>query len=116
MVETEWGFRPHLEYEFRTADVAFVSRQRVSSVEPDGHLMGAPELVAEVLSPSNRRGKISETKRLCLENGCREFWVLDPKRRTVTVSTLDGRDETFAAGQRIPLMFGGELPVEAIFE
>jgi len=115
-VDSEWGFRPIPEYEYRVADVAFVAQERERAISPDGHLIGAPELVAEVLSPSNRRGKIAETRRLCLENGCREFWVVDPKRRNVEVSTPDGHSKTYQTGQQIPLLFGGELAVAAIFE
>jgi Uma2 family endonuclease len=115
-VDVEWGFRPHPTYEYRRADVAFVLRERERQIPRDGYLMGAPELVAEVLSPSNRRGKVAETQRLCLENGCREFWVIDPRRRTVRVSTPDGRSQTYSTGQQIPLMFGGQIAVDAIFE
>jgi Uma2 family endonuclease len=116
VVCTEWGFRPHPEYEYRRADVAFVSRRRVDTVPMDGYLEGAPELVVEVLSPSNRRGKITETQRLCFEGGCLEFWVIDPKRRSVTVSTPDGAARLYTTAQQIPLLFGGELSVDAIFE
>ena len=77
--------------------------------------MGAPELIAEVLSPSNRRGNIAETQRLCLENGCLEFWVVDPKRHVVKVSTPGGTSKTYQTGQQIPLMFGGTIEVDAIF-
>jgi Uma2 family endonuclease len=41
------------KYEVWAADVAFVSRERWEQGDPDGYLAGAPELVAEVLSPSN---------------------------------------------------------------
>jgi Uma2 family endonuclease len=78
--------------------------------------MGAPEIVAEVLSPSNSAAEMPEKERLCLENGCREFWEIDPKRRTVRVSTPDGRSKTYRTGQQIPLLFGGELSLDAIFE
>jgi Uma2 family endonuclease len=115
-VDTEFGFRPTQEYQFRVADVAFITRERERAVNLDGYFMGAPELVVEVLSPSSRHGKIGETQKLCFENGCLEFWVVDPKRRLVKVSTPDGRTETYQAGQQIPLLFGGELAVAAIFE
>jgi Uma2 family endonuclease len=114
-VDTEWGFRPTPVYEYRVADVAFVSREREGAIPPDGHLMGSPELVAEVLSPSNTASEIFEKERLCLENGCREFWVVDPRRRIVKVSTSDGHSHTYQTGQQIPLMFGGQLEVNAIF-
>ncbi len=116
LVETEWGFRTLPEHEYRRADVAFLSRGRLKATPRKGYVAGAPELVAEVLSPSNRRGQISETRRLCLENGCREFWLIDPKRQTVTVATPDGGSTIYRCGERIPLMFGGDLAVDAIFE
>ncbi len=77
--------------------------------------MGAPELVVEVLSPSNSASEIFEKEELCLENGCQEFWVVDPKRHVVKVSTPDGASKTYQTGQKIPLMFGGALEVDAIF-
>jgi Uma2 family endonuclease len=113
-VGMEWGFRPTGEYEYRVADVAFLSQKRYDAITR--YLMGSPELVAEVISPSNTRAEISDKEKLCLENGCLEFWVIDPKRRTVMVSTPDGHTQTYLAGQQIPLMFGGELAVDAIFE
>ena len=57
-----------------------------------------------------------EKEQLCLDNGCQEFWVIDPKRRIVRVSTPDGHSKTYQTGQQIPLLFGGELAVAAIFE
>jgi Uma2 family endonuclease len=115
-VIAEQGFRPTADYEYRVADVAFVSKVRWDAIPLDGNLMGAPEIVAEVLSPSNSAAEMPEKERLCLENGCREFWVIDPKRRTVRVSTPDGRSKTYRTGQQIPLLFGGELSLDAIFE
>ena len=52
---------------------------------------------------------------MCLENGAVEFWIVDPKRRQVRVSTREGSTHTYKCGQSIPLMFGGELPVDPIF-
>jgi Uma2 family endonuclease len=112
-VGTEWGFRTG-EYQYRIADVAYLSMERWKGASR--YLIGAPELVAEVLSQSNTRAEILDKQKLCLENGCREFWVIDPKRRLVKVSTPDGHTQTYQTGQQIPLMFGGELAVDAIFE
>ena len=94
-VGTEWGFRPTGEHQYLIADVAFLLRERYDSISR--YLMGAPELVVEVLSP------------------CREFRVVDPKRRVAKVSTPDGSSKTYQTGQQIPLMFGGALAVAAIF-
>ena len=112
-VGMEWGFRPTGEYQYFVADVAFVSRERFKAISR--YLAGSPELVAEVLSASNTAAELLDKEQLCLENGCLEFWVVDPKRQTVRVSTSDGHSHTYRAGQKIPLMFGGALEVDAIF-
>ncbi len=56
-----------------------------------------------------------DKERLCLENGAREFWVVDIDHRLVRVSTPDGLTVTYKDGQEIPLLFGGKLAVDAIF-
>ena len=91
-------------------------KSRWEGVDPDGYPQGAPELVIEVLSPSNTVEEILEKEELCVEKGCREFWVLDA-RRQVKVSTPDGVTRTYHEGREIPLaLFGGaSLTVDAIF-
>ena len=108
-------FRPLPEYECWGADVAFLSKARWESI--DRYLSGVPELVAEVSSPSNTAAEILDREKICLENGSREFWVLDADRRQVKVSTPDGRTVTYKSGQEIPLFFaaGKTIPVDAIF-
>jgi Uma2 family endonuclease len=105
-------YRPLPEYEGWCADVAFVSKARWDSI--DRWLAGAPELVIDVLSPSNTAAELLEKEQICLENGAREFWIVDPKRRTVRVSTAGGH-VTYKSGQSIPLFFGGSLAVDDIF-
>src|SRR5215469_10363640 len=53
VVETEVAFRALTEYEYWTADVAYIPRERWELIAKDGYLIGAPEIVIEVLSPSN---------------------------------------------------------------
>ena len=117
VVGTHLGFRPLPEYEFRIADVAYVSQERWDRIDLEDNLHGAPELVVEILSRSITVSEIAKEKRLCLENGCREFWVLDPDLRQVEVSTPDGITTTYRDGQEIPLrLFGsGTLKVDALF-
>jgi Uma2 family endonuclease len=74
-------------------------------------------LVIEVLSPSNSATEIREKRRLCLENGSREFWVVDPIQREIEVSTTDGRSIIYRSGQGIPLFFAeGSVAVDEVFE
>jgi Uma2 family endonuclease len=118
VVDTEMAFRALPEYELRVADVAFVSRERWERADGDDNIRGAPELVIEVLSPSNTVSEINDKEKLCLENGSLEFWVVDPGLRQVKVATPSGITTTYGVGQEIPLnLFGGDaLKVDDIFQ
>lgn len=67
-------------------DVSYLSRARgqkqVAATTP---FHGAPDLAIEVLSPSNRAGEIGRKVAAYAAAGCPLVWILDPKRRTVTV-------------------------------
>jgi len=54
--------------------VAFVSTDRWEKT--DRYFEGAPEIVIEVLSPSNTAAEMMDKEQLCLENGAKEFWAL----------------------------------------
>jgi Uma2 family endonuclease len=114
IVETEVGFRVSTT-EFRIADVAFIRSERAERADPNGYFEGAPDLVIEVLSPSNSAMEMLDKEALCLENGAREFWLVDLERRQVKVSMPDGHSITYKSTQEIPLLFGGSLSVDAIF-
>jgi Uma2 family endonuclease len=117
VVDTEFAYRPLPEHELWVADVAYLSASREQSIDLDGYLQGAPDLVIEVLSPSNTVAEMLEKEQVCLENGAKEFWVVDEKRRLVKISTPDGATRTWKSGQQIPLpLFGDKsLAVDAIF-
>ena len=89
-VATELGYRPVPEHEYWEADVAFVFRDRWDQIPREGNMQGPPELVVEVLSPSNTAAEIRDKRKLCLENGSHEFWVVDIDHLEVEVSTPDG--------------------------
>jgi Uma2 family endonuclease len=114
VVKEEMPFRAVAQYECWAADVAFVSTKRWDNMGDDW-LVGAPELVVEIISPSNSLPRLMDKGHICLENGCREFWIVDLRRRTVTVLTARG-EAIYGAGQRVPLFFDGEIAVDHIFE
>ena len=117
LVETEVAFRALPEYDLRVADVAYLSAARFAATDPNDNIQGAPDLVIEVLSPSNSAAEIYDKEKLCLENGAKEFWVVDPDRRQVKVSTPDGRTLTYQSGQEISLsvLGGAKIAVDSIF-
>ena len=89
VVEMEMAFRPTSEYEVWQADVGYMSLKRDNATGDDEYLMGAPELVVEVLSPSNTVDEINERMCLCMANGCESFWVVDPKLKRISVTEGD---------------------------
>jgi Uma2 family endonuclease len=117
VVESEVAFRALPEYELRAADVAFVSRSRWIATDDDDNLHGSPELVIEILSPSNTKSDIREKAALFLSTGAEEFWVVDPKQKSVTVMRRQSGTSVYETGDRIPLtLFGEDLEVTQIFE
>jgi len=95
VVQMEMAFRPASEHEVWQAGVACVSVERDAATGDDEYLMGSPELVVEVLSPSNTMDEILERQGMCLANGCVSFWTVDPKRHIVMVTTPDRRTVVF---------------------
>jgi Uma2 family endonuclease len=112
-VDTEVAYRPFPEYELWVADVAYVSAERFREADPDDNIRGAPELVVEVLSPSNSVAEIHEKVGICLANGSREFWVVDPDRAHVKVNTPGGHTVTWQVDDEIPVPFGNQAKLKA---
>ena len=117
VVGMEMGFRPLPDHEYWYPDVAFLSKDRWDAIPAKGNLQGSPELVVEVLSPSNTAAEILYKKEFCLENGAREFWVVSIDQTLIEVSTADGHSITYKSGQQIPLFFapGRRLAVNEVF-
>jgi Uma2 family endonuclease len=114
VADNEFPFRPLSEYESWRADVAYISQARWDST--DDYFMGAPEIVIEVLSPSNRASVLADRRDICLANGSVEFWIVSIEKQQVEVFTQD-QVIVYKSGQEIPLFFtpGGHLAVDAIF-
>lgn len=49
-----------------------------------------PDLVVEILSPSTRRRDLTEKKDVYAKNGVDEYWVIDPRARSITVFSRRG--------------------------
>jgi Uma2 family endonuclease len=81
----------------RAPDIAFVRRERLPVPIPAGYLELAPDLVVEVLSPSDRPGEVLAKVGDWLEAGARLVWVIDPERRIARVYRQDGTESSITA-------------------
>lgn len=68
----------------RAPDVCFIRKERVIDTGR-GYFPGAPDLVVEVLSPSDRYAAVARKVSQYLAAGTRLAWVLDPESRTAAV-------------------------------
>jgi Uma2 family endonuclease len=74
----------------RAPDVAFIARDRLPPADLTAYAPLAPDLVVEVLSPSDRPGEVLAKVADWLNAGTRLVWVVDPVRRQARVYRHDG--------------------------
>ncbi len=103
----------------RAPDVSFLAAERIPAGGiPRGYLEVVPDLVIEVLSPTDRRREVEEKIHEWLQGGARIVWLLDPDRRTVTVyeggrpPRVLSESETLTAE---PVLPGFSVPVGELF-
>lgn len=95
-------------------------------LEPNLHIVrewvyGAPDLVVEIVSPSHPMRDRIVKRALYVENGVREYWIVDPSERTVEVLALVDRHWQPAgyfvhdATLRSPLLAGFGLALGSLF-
>jgi Uma2 family endonuclease len=107
-----------------TPDVVWISHERFTTLlNEDGHLIGAPELVAEVLSPGLQHGRRDQVAKLLLyeKYGVQEYWIVDWQLQQVTIYRRE-QDAlrlalTLLAGDALtsPLLPGFACPVARLF-
>jgi Uma2 family endonuclease len=70
----------------RAPDLSFVIPERTPEGEARKKFFtGAPDLAVEVLGPGDTRREVDEKVADWLEAGARAVWVINPKKRVVTV-------------------------------
>ncbi|MGH7545780.1 MAG: Uma2 family endonuclease [Gemmatimonadota bacterium] len=116
------GFVLDLAYDrerVRAPDVAFVSTSRLPGGKlPCGFLHGAPDLVVEILSPSDTPADVQQKVHDWLEGGARLVWWVVPDTRSVTVYRPDGSARLVREGEVLDgedVLPGFTSPVSDIF-
>lgn len=103
----------------RRPDVCFISKVKLPGPDlPDGNLLIAPDLVAEVVSPTENVFELDSTIEDYRRVGVRVVWVINSQIRTVRVHAIDGsiklfrHTDTLTADDVIP---GFSVKVAALF-
>lgn len=97
----ETGFRIAVNPDtVRAPDAAFVSHQRLQTVEPTkAYLSLAPDLVVEVVSPSDAFSEVESKALQWLNAGCQLVLVADPDNETLQVYRDSQQRQDFRAGE-----------------
>jgi Uma2 family endonuclease len=102
-------------------DILFVSNERARIVTDD-EIVGAPDLVVEILSKSTVKRDTGVKKALYARSGVREYWLVDPEAHSIERLSLgpDGYEPAtrYASGERLvsAVVPGFELSVDDAFE
>jgi Uma2 family endonuclease len=81
---------------------------------------GAPDLVAEILSPGNTLAEMNRKLKLYMRAGVREYWLVDGEDKTVTVYLAGGGTYRLAvysgeASAPVAILPGLEISLPEIF-
>jgi Uma2 family endonuclease len=102
----------------RAADVVFISKERDLRPRAQGYFEVAPELIVEILSPSDQMSRVKEMLRDHFSAGVQVVWVVDPPSRRVLVyrsltSVMAFEDQQVLTDQE--LLPGFSLPIADLF-
>ena len=121
IIITEAGFLVSVDPDtVRAPDVAFVATDRVPEGDlPAGYLPFAPDLLVEVVSPSDRAVDVQDKVRMWLDAGTKLVWVAYPSTKSVA-AYRSSTDVTIVEGDQpldgAPVLEGFSIPVSRLFE
>ena len=102
-------------------DIIFISNENKNIIKEE-NIKGAPDLIIEILSPSSAQRDKTIKKKLYAKNGVKEYWLVEPQKRTIEALVLGKRGyETFKVFSdkevlTTRLIKGLQIPVEQLFE
>lgn len=85
-----------------------------NKITSDG-IVGSPDFVLEVASPSNYRYDYHKKTQLYMDNGVREYWIIDPMLSRLTVYNFDnyGIPEVHTLDEVVPVsIYDGKLEID----
>lgn len=108
------------ELEVYQPDILFIAKDRVE-ISSEDRVNGAPDLVVEVLSPSNAYYDLRKKFRAYEKYGVKEYWIVDPGEKSIEVYAQE--DGKFKLAARVEqqgeidslLLSGFSVSLEKIF-
>ena len=103
----------------RGVDIAFVSRERLADKPLKGFLKVAPELVVEIISPTDRWQNMRDKLEEYFAIGVHRVWIVEPETRAVLVYRSVTEMNRLGEGDVISgegVLEGFSLPVSELFE
>jgi Uma2 family endonuclease len=73
-------------------DLIFISKERDFIIDKEWGIMGAPDLVVEIISPSSIKIDRFDKKDMYKQFAVKEYWLIDPKNQTLELYLFEGDD------------------------
>jgi Uma2 family endonuclease len=103
----------------RAADIAFVSRERLADKSLKGFLKVAPELVVEIISPTDRWQNMRDKLEEYFAIGGHRVWIVEPDNRDVLVYSASTEMRKLGEGDMLMgegVLDGFTLAIAELFE
>lgn len=117
---TSYQCFPNMPGKVRRADVSFIRFGRLAGESiPIGHILIAPDLAVEVISPTDTVDDVDEKIAEYFQAGVGLVWVIHPVSRTVEVQQPAVRGLILRANDELnceELLPGFRAPVSSLFE
>ena len=96
-------------------DISVILNENMKMVKM--HIHGAPDIVAEVLSPSTRNRDLGIKANRYLNCGVKEYWIVDLKEKSISVWRNEGKEWRKETGDLLKsnVLQGLQIKIEEIF-
>ena len=102
-------------------DILFISKERLDIIK-EAAIMGSPDLIVEIISPSSASYDTVEKRDIYEEYGVKEYWLVFPQEKAIEVLTLESNIyREFCKGRKTGVVMskiiaGLEVDLKEVFE
>ena len=102
-------------------DILFISKERLDIIK-EAAIMGSPDLIVEIISPSSASYDTVEKRDIYEEYGVKEYWLVFPQEKAIEVLALeDGVYRELCKGRKTGIVMskiiaGLEVDLKEVFE